>query len=254
VKVVVGITMKTKMERLFIIMVSLPLMACGQTNGLWFKSFSFPRTNEIRLSEACEIIERDSAKLDESGQGLKVLFPPDFTNQTFNIGPEPLSFAEALNFCGRAEGNTFYKIFDRTGVIGYRGFTYTLLALAGKCTDAVTGGPITNFAVNASNELDTQYLMIDVNGSFMCAIPHQFNYMYTPSAIIEIQEGTSPDEQILHFSAPGYETVTVSNSIYWSHSWGNRYVEVKMNPSAVRPKEANKTSQIVVAPAPTSER
>lgn len=250
--------MKSTICWFIIVGLSVPLVVSGQTNALWFKSVTFPTTNEFRLSDACEFIERESAKVDKTGQGLKVLFPPDFTNRTaiirFDPLKEPISFADALNLSSGLSGETKYRVFDRTAVIGYWCYRETLLALAGRCSDAVTGTPITNFTIKSVNEFDPDYLTIDAGGKFACGVHHRFDYMSTPSAVIADHDIWHPEEQVFEFSAPGYQKLVVSNSIYWAHSWGTRFVDAKMKPDSAQTKEANKTSQIIVAPAPKSER
>ena len=232
--------MKTSIAVHLIFCALAAMPAVGQTNALWKKTFTFPTTNVFNVADVFRVIENESRKLDS--HGLTILFPSYLTNRTgkilFDPGESPISFADTLHVCAGV-GDTKYRIFDKTAVVGSWCFRYTLLSLSGRCSDADTGEPITNFVLKAVNDLDPEHLMIDKKGQFHCGVPHRFDYMWTPSAVIADHDISYPQGQIFEFSAPGYQPSVVTNSIYWADGWGQRFVEVALKPEN---KKANNPS------------
>ena len=197
-----------------IILVSGALYARAQTNSLWLQT-TVPPTNILSPRQVCDLIETESAKLDPTGQGLKVIFHPGFDKwgkAELTFSPTSLSFYELLDAVASGYSESA-KVFDDVGVIPWVQYRYAYIAIEGRCSDALTGEPITNFSVKGGS-LCSPILAIQPNGYFVCGIQQKFDFSKCSTATFtqfDIMEGIKQD---LTFSAPGYNPIVVTNEIF----------------------------------------
>ena len=221
----------------------LPIIVVAQTNAVWHLKYHVTSTNEYTVRECFSFIERESQKVDKENKGLTILYPPHLTNLMSNVHLKldqyQMSFIGLVDFCAGCLPDTGYRVFDRVAVFGPIWYRDVLLALSGRCADETTGQPITNFTIKVQNEFNPQFITIDRNGNFTCAIHHSFDYIATQSAIIANHDIKDPPDQVLEFCAPGYQKSVVSSSIYWAHGWGTRFVEVRMKTDSAQTNIAN---------------
>ena len=194
------------------------LCARAQTNALWFTKVIAP-TNQLTTRQICEFIESESANIDPTGEGLKVMYHPGFDKWNVEGGitfsSSPISFYDLLDAAASefAFPRDSAKVFDTVGVIPWAQHRYTYTAIEGRCSDAISGNPITNFTVQGGS-LCSPILAIQANGYFVCGIHQRFDFSKCSTATFtqyDIMEGI---EQILTFSAPGYNPLVVTNEIF----------------------------------------
>ena len=197
-----------------IILVGCVVSTQAQTNALWLQTTA-PPTNILTPQQIYKYIETESAKLDPSGQGLQILIPKgadNFGTVEITFSPHPTSFFTMFEAATGAPERSA-KVFDKIGVIAWPQYRYVYTAIEGRCTDAQTGEPITNFSVKGGS-LCPPILAIQTNGYFVCGIQQRFDFSLCPTATFttfNIMEGV---KQALTFSAPGYTPLIVTNEVF----------------------------------------
>ena len=204
--------------------------AQAQTNALWLQT-TVPPTNVLSPQQVYKYIEVESAKLDPTGQGLHILIPKgsdNFGKVDLTFSPAPTSFFTMFEWAtGVPERSA--KVFDKIGVIAWRQYRYVYTAIEGRCLDAQTEDPITNFSVEVDS-LCPPILAIQTNGYFVCGIQQRFDFSLCRTATFatfDIMEGV---KQVLTFSAPSYTPIIVTNEVFppGEATVGLRTYEIKL--------------------------
>ena len=209
------------------------LCAIAQSNALWFTKVIAP-TNQLTPRQICEFIESESAKVDPTGKGLKVIYHPGYEKWSMEGGTTfssyPISFYELLDAAASvfAFPQDSARVFDNVGVIPWKQYRYAYTAIEGHCSDAQTGHAITSFTVE-SNPLGAPLLSIQPDGYFVCGTRQRFDFTRSSTATFtqfDIMEGI---EQTITFSAPGYIPLVVTNKILPpGDEYGLRTYDIKL--------------------------
>ena len=213
----------------------------GQTNALWFKTV-VPSTNALPLRKICEMVETESAKLATNGCGLKVLYSAEI--ERMFKGGEVSFTAEPCPLCAMLENaarccELSVKFFDTVAVLVWPEHRYVCTAVEGTCVDAETGAPVMNFRIKAAG-LDTM-LAVQTNGFFVCGIPQNFDYSWSPNAIFSDSD-ISGIQQVVTITAPGYVTLVITNALYGDKT-GSRCLDIKLKRFNKDEQKANPTSE-----------
>lgn len=196
-----------------IVIASCALSAPAQTNALWLQT-TVPPTNILTPQQIYKYIETESAKLDPNGQGLHILIPKGYDNfgtVEITFSPYPTSFFTMFEAATGVPDKSA-KVFDKMGVIAWPQYRYVYTTFEGRCLDARTEEPITNFSVEGGS-LCPPILAIQTNGYFVCGIQQRFDFALCPTATFanfNIMEGV---KQSITFSAPGYIPLVITNEI-----------------------------------------
>ncbi|MDD4117743.1 MAG: hypothetical protein PHI39_05945 [Kiritimatiellae bacterium] len=208
--------MKNLLAALFLISCVVGVQA--QTNDLWFVKVVAP-TGQLTPRQICEFIESESARLSPEGKGLTVMYHPGLDKWNMEGGTtfssNPISFYELLDAAASvfAFPRDSARVFENVGVIPWAQHRYAYIAIEGRCLDADSGDPITNFSVKGGS-LCAPILAIQTNGYFVGGIQQRFDFSTCAAATFtefDIMEGI---KQILTFSAPGYNPLVVTNEIF----------------------------------------
>ena len=204
--------MRDKMKSILaaIILVSCALYGRAQTNALWLQT-TVPPTNILSPRQVCDLIETESAKLDPTGQGLKVIFHPGFDKWgkgEFTFSNSPLSFYYLLDAVASCYTKSA-KVFDKVGVIPWIEYRDVYTAIEGQCLDALTGEPITDFRINEG----TPFIAIQTNGYFVCGIRQVLTFSECSTATFAEHDITGL-QQLITVTAPGYIPLVITNYVY----------------------------------------
>ena len=214
-----------------VLLLSYGLHTQAQTNALWFHT-AVPPTNILSPRQVCEFIETESAKQDPAGQGLTVVFHPGLdkwgtTELTFSTSP--ISFYLLLDTVAScyAFPRDSAKVFGTVGVIPWAQYRYVYTAIEGKCSDAQSGEPITNFSI-AGGFVSPPLIAIQPDGYFVCGIQQKFDFSECSTATFA-EHNITDIKQVLTFTAPGYTPLVITNEVYRpGDKSGLRTYDIKM--------------------------
>lgn len=214
----------------------IPLYSLGVTNELWLKSIPLSDLDFTGLTsnEAFSLLEKESRKVCPLSNGIRIIPCKPFPNSHEKIVVQYrfksetilnlLEMYTKLTECG-------YTILDDVAIITRRNFRYMPMVIYGKCVNAISKEPITDFLIESKNSKPV--LSVEKDGSFICGIPCRLDFNMNDYYVVN-NINIFQKKQTFTVNASGFKKRFYQKNIFESESSRCCHLNIELFPTEKR--------------------